>query len=225
MRVVITGSTGMVGKGVLLECLDHASVSEVLVINRRSLAMEHPKLKEQLHPDFSDFSGIDLSGYDACFCCMGVSVAGKTKAEYHKLTYDYTLALAHAFYKANPKATITYVSGEGTDSSEKGRIMWARVKGATENALLQMGFRQAFMFRPGIIIPKRGIRSSTRLYQFFYDYFLWMIYLIRRFAPQSVVDTTDMGYAMIEASLSGYDSAVVRPKDILALSRLLQQRP
>jgi uncharacterized protein YbjT (DUF2867 family) len=219
-KVIITGATGMVGKGVLLECLDHEAIDEVLVIGRNSVAMEHPKLKEITHPDFSDFSDIrdQLQGYDACFFCMGVSSAGMKEAQYKKITYDFTLALAKVLYENNPEMTFNYVSGVGTDSSEKGRTMWARVKGKTENDLLKMGFRQAFMFRPGAIIPLRGIKSRTRLYQFMYDYFLWLVKLIKFMSPNSVVDATQIGLAMINSLLKGYGQKILTPKDILLLS-------
>jgi len=191
-KVIITGATGMVGKGVLLECLDHTSISEVLVIGRNSIEMEHPKLKELIHKDFAGFSGVNeqLKGYNACFYSLGISAAGLNIDQYKKITYDYTLALAKTLFANNPQMTFNYVSGQGTDSSEKGRMMWARVKGKTENDLLNMGFKQAFMFRPGAIIPLRGIKSRTKSYQFMYDYFMWLVKLIKAISPNSVVSTT-----------------------------------
>ena len=164
---LVGGATGMVGKGVLLECLDHSEVNEVLSISRRSLELDHPKLKELIHKDFSEFKSVssELQGYDACYACMGVSAAGLNEADYTKMTYDFTLALAKELYSINPEMTFNYVSGQGTDSSEKGRTMWARVKGKTENDLLKIGFKQAFMFRPGAIIPLRGIQPSSKLYR------------------------------------------------------------
>ncbi len=220
-KVIITGATGMVGKGVLLECLDHESISEVLAIGRNSVEMDHPKLKELIHEDFSEFKSVrdQLAGYDACFYCMGISAAGMKEVDYKKITHDYTLALADVLYELNPEICFTYVSGQGTDSSEKGRIMWARVKGKTENDLLNMGFKQAYMFRPGIIIPLRGIRSRTRLYQFFYDYFMWLIRIVKLLAPKSVVNTTQLSQAMINAMNLGYDKKVLKPGDIITLSQ------
>lgn len=217
MKVIITGATGMVGKGVLLECLDHADIDKVLLINRRSIGLTHPKLVEVIHKDFSDYSKITdtLSGYHAAYLCMGVSAAGLDETKYTDITYLYTINLAQTLYKLNPNMTITYVSGEGTDSSEKGRTMWARVKGKTENDLLKMGFKQTFMFRPGAIIPLRGIKSGTKLYQFFYDYFMWLIKFIKLLAPNSVVNTTQLGLAMINVAMKGYEKTVLRPKDIL----------
>ncbi|MFY0644299.1 MAG: NAD-dependent epimerase/dehydratase family protein [Bacteroidia bacterium] len=221
MKVIITGATGMVGKGVLLECLDHESVTQVLTIGRSPVGKNHPKLKELIHEDFSDFSSARelLEGYDACYCCMGVSVAGMSEEDYTKLTYEYTIALAKELVELNPQMTITYVSGEGTDSSEEGRSMWARVKGKTENALVLLGFNAAYMFRPGLIIPLRGIKSRTRIYQFVYDYFMWLVKLIKWLAPNSVVNTTQLGLAMINVTLKGHNSQILRPRDIISLSQ------
>lgn len=219
-KVIITGATGMVGKGVLLECLDHPEIGGVLVIGRNSIKLEHPKLKELILADFSDFSGMkdELAGYDACFFCMGVSSAGMKEEQYKKISYDYTLALAKTLFSKNPEMTFNYVSGVGTDSTEKGRVMWARVKGKTENDLLNMGFKQAFMFRPGMIIPLRGIKSRTKLYQFMYDYFMWLVKLAKLLSPNSVVNTSQVGLAMINSMLKGYDKKILTPKDIIVLS-------
>jgi len=210
----------MIGKGVLLECLDHESIGKVLTIGRNPVGVKHPKLKEIFHTDFNDFSAIrdQLSAYDACFFCLGISAAGLKEEAYKKITYDYTLALANTLVKLNPEMTFIYVSGEGTDSTEKGRIMWARVKGKTENDLLSLGFKQAFMFRPGLIIPLRGIKSRTKAYQFIYNYFMWLVKIVRAIAPNSVVNTTQIGLAMINAMLKGYDKKILRAKDILILS-------
>lgn len=219
-KVIITGATGMVGKGVLLECLDHEDIGEVLVIGRSPVGMEHPKLKELIHKDFIDFSGEKnkLTGYDACYFCLGISAAGLTEEQYKKITYDYTLSLARTLLELNQDMTFIYVSGQGTDSTEKGRMMWARVKGKTENDLLNLGFKNAYMFRPGAIIPLRGIKSRTKSYQFMYDYFMWLVKGIKAIAPNSVVNTTQIGLAMINAMLKGYDKKVLKPKDILILS-------
>jgi len=219
-RVIITGATGMVGKGVLLECLDHNSINEVLVLGRSPLNIKHPKLKELIHADFTDFTIISnqLSGYDACFFCLGISAAGMKEDEYKRVTYDFTLSLAKTLYKINPEMTFTYVSGEGTDSTEKGSSMWARVKGKTENDLLKLGFKQAFMFRPGAIIPLRGIKSKTKGYQFMYDYFMWMVKLIKFIAPNSVINTTQVGLAMINSMLKGYNKNILHAKDIIILA-------
>ena len=220
MKAIITGATGMVGKGILLECLDHSKVEEVLVIGRNSVGIKHPKLKELLHADFDSFEKVksQLKGYDACFYSMGVSSAGMKEEKYKYITYDFAMALAKVLIELNPEMTFNYVSGQGTDSSEKGRSMWARVKGKTENDLLGMGFKQAYMFRPGAIIPLRGIKSRTKSYQFIYDYFMWLVKLIKLLAPNSVVNTTQIGQAMINTVLKGYEKKILSPKDILVLA-------
>jgi uncharacterized protein YbjT (DUF2867 family) len=219
--VLITGATGMIGKGVLLECLDHQEIDNVLVIGRNSIEIKHPKLKELIHHDFTDFTGIkdQLKGIDGCFFCLGISAAGLKEEQYRKITYDYTMTLAKTLKDLNPEMTFNYVSGQGTDSSEKSRMMWARVKGKTENDLLHLGFKQAFMFRPGAIIPLRGIKSKTKSYQFMYDYFIWLLKGIKAFAPNSMVNTTQIGLAMINSVLIGYTKSVLAPKDIIELAR------
>ena len=221
MKAIITGATGMVGKGVLLECLDHKEITEVLVIGRNPVDVQHPKLKELIHKDFSDFSNATskLKGYGACFFCMGVSSVGMKEAEYKHLTYDLTLALAKELVQLNPDMTFNYVSGVGTDSTEKGKTMWARVKGKTENDLLSLGFKQAYMFRPGAILPLRGIKSRTKMYQFMYDYFTWLLKIVKTISPNSIVTTTQIGLAMINTVLKGYPEKIIHPKDILELSK------
>lgn len=221
MKVIITGATGMVGKGVLLECLDHSEITQVLSISRKATGIAHPKLKELLHPDFSEYASVvdQLQGYDACYACMGVSAAGMKEEQYTKFTYDFTLALANELLKINPNMTFNYVSGEGTDSSEKGRSMWARVKGKTENDLLNLGFRQAFMFRPGAIIPLRGVEPSSKMYKVLINNLKWLLKLIKRIAPNAVVDTTQIGLAMINVTLKGYDKKVLRPLDMQILAQ------
>ena len=219
-KVIITGATGMIGKGVLLECLDHADIDEVLVIGRTSIEMQHPKLKELIHDDFINFSEVktQLKGYDACFFCLGVSASGMKMEQYQHITHDFTLSLAKILHEINQFMTFNYVSGEGTDSTEKGKVMWARVKGKTENDILNLGFKQAYMFRPGAIIPLKGIKSKTKSYQFMYDYFMWLLKAIKAIAPNSIVNTTQIGLAMINSVLKGYDKSVMRPKDIIILS-------
>lgn len=220
MKIIITGATGMVGKGVLLECLDHPRIEQVLTIGRTSLGIQHPKLIEVINRNFLDYSPIKISlkGYDACYLCMGVSAGGLTEQKYQELTYNYTLALARTLLEQNPEIICTYVSGEGTDSSEKGSTMWARVKGRTENDLLNLGFKHAYMFRPGGIIPLRGIKSKTKTYQFIYTYFMWLIKLIKFIAPNAVVNTTQIGLAMIKITEDGYDKKIIRPIDIIRLA-------
>lgn len=220
MKIIITGATGMVGKGVLLECLDHPEIEKVLTIGRSEVSLKHPKLVQLIHSDFSDFSSVkdQLKGYDAAYLCMGVSAAGLSEEKYHHLTYDFTLALAKPLQELNPDMTCTYVSGVGTDSSEKGRTMWARVKGKTENALLKLGFKQAYMFRPGGIIPKRGIKPSSKLYRRLLFLFGWLLPILKAISPSSIVNTTQVGWAMINATKNGYQSEIIHPRDILRLA-------
>lgn len=220
-KVIITGASGMVGKGVLLECLDHPEIDTVLALGRTPTGIKHTKLIELLVADFTDFSMVrdQLKGYDACYFCLGVSAGGMKESDYKKITYDYTLALAKALFQLNPDMTFIYISGQGTDSSEKGRMMWARVKGKTENDLLALGFKQAFMFRPGIIIPLRGIKSKTPGYQFFYTYLGWLFKLIKMVVPDSANNTTQIGLAMINATVHGYDKKIIAPKDINTLAK------
>lgn len=220
MKVIITGTTGMVGKGILLECLDEAIVSEVLSISRKDIGIEHSKLKQILHADFSEFDSIqdELVGYDACFACMGVSSAGMKEDMYTNFTFDFTIALASILHKINPKMTFNYVSGVGTDSSENGRVMWARVKGRTENAILNMGFEQAYMFRPGAIIPKRGVQPSSKLYRILINNMKWFIRLLKLLSPNSVIDTDQIGRAMLYVVDKSHGKQILLPKDILELS-------
>lgn len=170
LNIIITGSTGMVGKSVLLECLDSPHVEKVLVVNRRPVGVTHPKLREVLLADLARVSEIrdDLRGYDACFFGMGVSAAGMSEADYTRLSYDIPKAWVETLYAVNPGMTFIYVSGMGTDETEKGRMMWARVKGRTENQVLNKGFAHAYAIRLGALLPERGIRSSTPLYRFMY---------------------------------------------------------
>ena len=219
MKVIVTGATGMVGKGVLIECLEDDQVTEVLSISRRSLGMEHPKLTELLHQDFSEFDSVksQLNGYDACYACMGVSAAGMSEENYTRLTYDFTLALAKMLVDLNPDMTFTYVSGQGTRSDEKGS-MWARVKGKTENDLLKLGFKQAYMFRPGGIIPVKGVVPSSKLYRRMISILGWLIRLIKWMAPNSIVNSAQIGQAMINITRRGYNKRIIDPKDILILS-------
>lgn len=197
MKVIITGSTGMIGKGLLLESIDDPEIKQILLINRNPIGISHSKVKEVIHQDFFDFSAIknELTGYDACYHCMGVSSAGMDEDKYTKLTFDITKALASTLYQVNPNSVFSYVSGTGTDSSEKSKTMWARVKGRTENHILNLGFKDAYMFRPGAIVPERGIKSRTPLYNFLYI-LTWPFFpLMKRM--KSITTTTRLGRAMI----------------------------
>ena len=198
MKVVIFGATGMVGQGVLLESLDDARVERVLVVSRHPIDISHPKLHEILHQDFFDFSSIQSQfvEFDACFFCLGVSSVGLSEREYHHLTYDLTLDAATAIASvAGDRLTFCYVSGEGTDSTERGRAAWARTKGKTENALLRLPFKAAFMFRPGYIQPLKGIRSKTWWYQGLYNVMGPFYPLFRVLLPRYVTTTVNIGRA------------------------------
>ncbi len=220
MKVIITGATGMVGKGILLECLDHQDIIEVLTISRKSAGIDHPKLKELIHQDFSEFASVSdqLKGYDACYASMGVSAASMSKEQYKLMTYDFTLALAKELYSLNPQMTFNYVSGQGTDSTEKGRSRWARVKGKTENDILKLGFKKAYMFRPGAIIPLRGIEASSKIYRMLINNLKWLIKLMKKLMPNYIVDTTQIGLAMIHSAQRGYHKDIIDPIDILRLA-------
>lgn len=211
----------MVGKGILLECLDHKDITEVLSVGRKSVNLDHPKLKELIHADFSEFKSVkdQLTEYDACFSSMGVSAAELSETEYKKRTYDFTMALAEVLYDLNPNITFCYVSGQGTDSSEKGRVMWARVKGKTENDLLKIGFKGAYMYRPGGIIPLRGVEPSSKLYRMLVKNLKWLLYFFKWIAPNSIVDSTQIGLSMIEVAKSGYTKSILNPKDIIISSK------
>jgi uncharacterized protein YbjT (DUF2867 family) len=215
INAIITGSTGMVGKGVLLECLSSPDVDSVLVINRSSLGLSHPKLTEIIHQDFFDLSSLskDLTGYNACFFCLGVSSASMTEKEYHHLTYDLTLNFAKTIKELNPEMTFCYISGAGTDSTEKGISMWARVKGRTENALLAMGFKDAYMFRPGFIRPMKGVKSKTALYNAFYFVLSPLFPLIMKL-PKYATSSETLSKAMIRVAANGYGKKVLESMDI-----------
>ncbi|MFE6860097.1 NAD-dependent epimerase/dehydratase family protein [Nocardia sp. NPDC057668] len=217
MKVIVFGGTGMVGQGVLRECLRDARVTEVLAIGRGSTGLTDPKLREVVQPDPADLSALsdELPGIDACFFCLGVSSVGMKEDEYRRITYDLTMQVARTLAAANPKMTFVYVSGQGTDSTEQGRTMWARVKGKTENDLLALPFR-AYMFRPGFIQPKDGVISKTPLYRAAYAVTGPLIPVLKRLAPNIVNDNREIGRAMISVAESGSDIRVLTPRDITA---------
>ena len=221
MNAVIFGATGMVGKGVLLECLDDARVEHVLLVSRHPIDVSHPKIRQIVHADFTALENLSpaFADIDACFYCLGVTAVGLSEEQYHHLTYDLTLAAATALASASAgRLTFCYVSGEGTDSTEHGRTMWARVKGKTENALLRIPFKAAFMFRPGYIQPLRGIRSKTRWYQALYDVIGPFYPIVRRLFPKYVTTTTNIGRAMIHVAVSGWSRQILSSGDINQLS-------
>jgi len=210
----------MVGRGVLLECLESPDVESVLVVNRNPLGIQHPKLKEILHKDFFDLATVatEMKGYNACFFCLGVTSAGLAEDAYNHLTYDLTLKFAQTFIGQNPDSVFCYVSGAGTDSSEKGRMMWARVKGRTENALLALPFRAAYMFRPGFIEPMKGIKSKTRLYNALYI-LLRPLFPVFRVLPKFATNTINVGKAMISVAINGYERNVIECRDINIIAK------
>ena len=220
LRVILFGATGMVGGGVLRECLLDSSVEEILCIGRRSLGRSESKLREIVLPDVSNLSLVEdrLSGYDACFFCLGVTSAGMSEADYHRLTHDLTLSVARTLSRLNPGMTFVYVSGAGTDSTEHGRSMWARVKGKTENDLLRLPFKAAYMFRPGIIRPKYGIHSRTRVYRVLYIVLLPFVLLASVVAPNSVTTTESVGRAMIHVAQRGSSVPVLHSREINQLA-------
>lgn len=219
MKVLIFGATGMVGRGVLLECLRDPGVERVLSVGRGPSGCADPKLEELLHPDLTELSPFAgrLSGFDACFFCLGVSSAGLDEAAYTRLTFDLTLSVARLLAPLNPDLCFIYVSGAGTDSSEKGRSMWARVKGRTENALLALPFKAACMFRPGGIQPMDGIRSKTRSYRVLYALTAPLWPLLRRLFPGAVTSTRQMGRAMLRVAREGAPRPILETRDINAL--------
>jgi uncharacterized protein YbjT (DUF2867 family) len=219
MDVILFGATGMVGQGVLRECLLDPDVHRVLSIGRSATGQQHPKLREIVRDNLFDFTDIasDLTGYDACFFCLGVSAAGKTEDQYRRLTYDITMAAAMILATLNPGMTFIYVSGSGTDSTERGRTMWARVKGSTENALLRLPFKAAYMFRPAGIQPMHGETSKTRLYRVFYVIARPLMPLLKRILPKYMSTTEQIGRAMIAAARNGAPKTILETEDINAL--------
>lgn len=210
----------MVGRAVLIECLESPQVDKVLVINRNTLGMEHPKLKEIIHKDFFNYDSIkdQLAAYDACFYCLGVSAFGMSVADYAAITYDMTKALADTLYELNPKLVFNYVSGMGTDSTEAGRIMWARVKGKTENMVLNKGFKDAYAFRPGFIMPQKGVKSRTKLYNFFYVITKPIYPLLRN--SKSITLSSNVGKAMINSVFIRQDKKQLENTDINKLANI-----
>jgi uncharacterized protein YbjT (DUF2867 family) len=216
MKVIIFGATGMIGAGTLLEALAEPQVAAVLAVGRRPCGVIHAKLEEVLHADFYDYSALQSrwTGYDACLFCLGVTSAGMDEASYRRLTYDLTLAAAGSMAAVNPGMVFCYVSGAGTDSTGRGRMMWARVKGETENAVLALPFKAAYMFRPGYIQPLKGVRSSTRWYQAMYDIVGPLYPVLRRIAPGAVTTTVTLGRALIRVAANGCETRVLEGRDI-----------
>jgi nucleoside-diphosphate-sugar epimerase len=217
-NVLITGASGMVGKAVLLECVEDKSIGEILIVNRKSINFNHPKVKELLLSNFMNFSGVDIDQkYDACFFCMGVSAFGMSEESYKSITYDVTQVFVNELHVLNPNMVFNYVSGEGTDSSEKGKVMWAKVKGAAENLVLGKGFKDAYAFRPGMILPEKGIKSNTKIYN-------WAYIITRPFFPlfrlmKNVTTTTLLGKAMVNTLFFPQEEKILHNPDINTLAK------
>jgi len=214
IKAIITGASGMVGEGVLYECLRHDDVEEILVVGRRCCGYTHPKLKEIVHGDMYNLSLIEeqLKGYNACFFCLGTSSVGKKEPEFYKITYQLTMQFAATLAKLNPVMTFCYISGRGTN--EQGKMIWQRVKGKTESDLLKLPFKQVYNFRPGIIKSTKGLKHTLPLYK----WLSWMLPLINTIAPQSVVTLKQIGLAMMNAVTKGYEKKILEVKDIIELA-------
>ncbi|MBC7450257.1 MAG: epimerase [Cytophagales bacterium] len=217
IKAIITGTTGMVGEGVLHECLLSPDIEAVLVINRKACGVSHPKLKEIIHNDFFNFSAIEhsLSGYNACFFCLGVSSVGMKEPEYYKMTYTLTMHVAVTLSKLNTDMTFCYVSGAGTDTSEKGTSMWARVKGKTENDLKKLPFADVYAFRPGYMHPTKGLKNTLSSYA----YLKWMYPFFRAVFPKLVTTLKEVGLAMIYVSKHSYEKKIIDTTDIVLLAQ------
>lgn len=217
MKVLIFGASGMVGRGVLLECLRDPGVKLVATLGRTATGLHDPKLQEIIHRDLLQYAGMEeiLTGLDACFFCLGIASSGMKEADYERITYGYTIAAAELLARLNPGMTFIFISGSGTDSTGKGRIMWARVKGRTENALLKLPLK-AYMFRPGFIEPMDGIQSKTPMYRRFYSILGPLFPLLRRALPNHVLSTRQIGRAMLNIARRGYLSHILEARDIRA---------
>lgn len=217
VRAIITGATGMVGEGVLLHCLNSPEVEQVLILNRRPSGFTHPKLKEVIVADFYNLSPVkeQLKGYNACFFCLGTSSVGMNEADYRRITYDLTMHMGQTLSALNPDMTFCYVSGSGTDSTEQGRLMWARVKGKTENDLMKLPFKQVYAFRPGFMKAVKGQKNTLKAY----NYLAWTYPLLRAVAPGIACTLNEVGQAMINTVTKGYPKKVLEVKDMVQLAK------
>ncbi|WP_367850064.1 epimerase [Rhodoferax sp. WC2427] len=220
MKVLIFGASGMVGQGVLRECLADPAITQVQTVGRAPLGQPHAKLRELVVPDMEDYSAVtaELAGFGACFFCLGATSSGLTEAQYSHISYDLTLAAAEVLVRCNPQVVFVYVSGAGTDSTEQGKSMWARVKGRTENALLRLPFKAVYLFRPGIIQPLDGIQSKTGSYRILYSLLKPLLPVLRALLPNQVLTTRQIGQAMLRCAHTGALQAVLEVADIRALA-------
>lgn len=221
MNIMIFGATGMVGRGVLRECLQAADVARVTAVGRTPSGVTDPKLRDVLVRDLMDYRSVEaeLSGFDACFFCLGVSSAGMSESQYTRITYDLTLAAAEVLARLNPQMTFVYVSGVGTDNTERGSIMWARVKGRTENALRRLPFKAVYLFRPGAIQAMHGERSKARASAVAYTLVGWLLPTLRALLPRQILTTESIGKAMLAVARRGAPQAVLEPGDIYDAAR------
>ena len=217
IKAIITGATGMVGEGVLHECLNHSEVEQVLVINRKPCGVTHPKLKEIIHADFFDLSAIEhqLVNYNTCFYCLGITSLRMSEEDYNKTTYILTINFAEILLKQNPEMTFCYLSGAGTNGNEQAKSMWVRVKSKTENQLFKMPFKKTYMFRPGLMHPTKGLKNTQKLYKAIN----WMYPFLRLVFPKFVSTLAELGIAMINAANKGYSKNILEVKDIVALAK------
>jgi len=221
VKVILFGATGMIGQGVPRECLLASDVDRVVTVGRSPTGVSNPKLREIVHKDLWNFRPIEaqLVGLDACFFCLGITSAGMSEADYTRVTYEITMAAANVLLRLNPAMIFVFVSGAGTDSTEHGRLMWARVKGRTENALLRMPFKAAYMFRPGVVQPMHGVQSRTAAYRILYSITAPLIPLLRRLFPNQILTTEEMGQAMLNAVRRGTSTRVLESRDIRQLAQ------
>ncbi len=220
MKVLLFGGSGMIGQGALRELLNDADVEQVLAVGRSATGQRAPKLRELIQEDVGDLHLLEqeLRGYDACLFCVGVSAVGMSEPEYKRITYDLTVRVAQTLERLNPKMTFVYVSGSGTDPTERGRVMWARVKGATENALLAMPFARAYMLRPGFIRPLHGVVSKTGWYRVLYAVAGPLYPLLKRVFPRHVTTSEELGRAMLQLLKSNFAGRILENQDIVALA-------
>jgi uncharacterized protein YbjT (DUF2867 family) len=221
MKVILFGATGMIGQGVLRECLLASDVELVETVGREATGTQHPKVREVVHREMLDFRAIEreLTGFDACFFCLGVSSAGMSEADYERVTYGITMAAAETLARLNPGMTFVYISGQGTDSTEQGRVAWARIKGKTENALLRLRFKGAYTFRPGVIQPLHGVKSKTGWYRMMYAVTRPLLMPLRMLFPNYILTTEQIGRAMLTVARQGAPKPILESADIARIAR------